>query len=204
MKKYNDKVILTDADGVLLNWEYAFCCYLEQRGYTQIDNGNWEYDIAKRFGISRNEAMRNVKVFNESAAMGFLPALRDAMYYVKRLHEEHGYVFRCITSMSLDPNAKKLRQMNLDKLFGSTAFTVLECLDTGADKEEALEKYRDTGYYWIEDKFSNAVAGQAVGMKPILIEHGWNMDEVVPTGMKKVTTWKELYNYIVEQGESNV
>ena len=37
--KYNDKVILTDADGVILNWEYAFCCYLEQRGYTQIENG---------------------------------------------------------------------------------------------------------------------------------------------------------------------
>ena len=38
--KYNNKVILTDADGVLLNWEYAFCCYLEQRGHTQIENGN--------------------------------------------------------------------------------------------------------------------------------------------------------------------
>ena len=54
-------------------------------------------------------------------------------------------------------------------------------------KEDALEKYRDTGYYWIEDKFENAVAGQNVGMRPILIEHGWNMNEVVPNGMKKVT-----------------
>ena len=35
-----DKVMLVDCDGVLLNWEYAFCCYLEQRGYTQVENGN--------------------------------------------------------------------------------------------------------------------------------------------------------------------
>ena len=196
MKKYNDKVILTDADGVLFNWEYAFCCYLEQRGYTQIENGNWEYDIAKRFGISRNEAIKHVKVFNDSAAIGFLPVLRDAMYYVKRLHEEHGYVFRCITSLSLDANAYKLRKMNLEKMFGETAFEELVCLDTGADKDEALAPYKDSGLYWIEDKLSNAVCGQNLGLNPILIEHGFNMHDEIPLGMKKVTTWKELYQYI--------
>ena len=194
--KYNDKVILTDADGVLLNWEYAFCCYLEQRGHTQIENGNWEYDIAKRFGISRTTAIRHVKVFNESAAMGFLPALRDAMYYVKRLHEEHGYVFRCITSMSLDANAYKLRKMNLEKLFGETAFEQLVCLDTGADKDEALAPYRDSGLYWLEDKLSNAVCGLDLGLKPILVEHGFNMHDELPEGMVKCVNWKEIYNHI--------
>ena len=196
MKKYNNKVILTDADGVLLNWEYAFCCYLEQRDYTQIENGNWEYDIAKRFGISRNEAIKHVKVFNESAAMGFLPALRDAMYYVKRLHEEHGYVFRCITSMSLDPNAYKLRKMNLEKLFGKTAFEQLVCLDTGADKDEALEPYRDSGLYWVEDKLSNAQLGLDLGLTSILIEHGFNMNDDIPEGMQKVVNWKEIYEIV--------
>jgi len=194
--KYNKKVILTDADGVLLNWEYAFCCYLEQRGHTQIENGNWEYDIAKRFGISRNEAIKHVKVFNESAAMGFLPALRDAMYYVKRLHEEHGYVFRCITSMSLDPNAYKLRKMNLEKLFGGTAFEQLVCLDTGADKDEALVPYKDSGLYWLEDKLSNAVLGLNLGLSSILVEHGFNMHDDIPEGMVKCVNWKEIYNHI--------
>ena len=196
--KYNDKVILTDADGVLLNWEYAFCCYLEQRGHTQIENGNWEYDIAKRFGISRNEAIKHVKVFNESAAMGFLPALRDAMYYVKRLHEEHGYVFRCITSMSTDSNAKKLRQMNLEKLFGKTAFEELVCLDTGAAKDDALAPYKDSGLWWIEDKMENAVAGLNAGLRPILIEHGFNMNDTVPEGITKVINWKEIYNLVLD------
>ena len=194
--KYNDKVILTDADGVILNWEYAFCCYLEQRGYTQIENGNWEYDIAKRFGISRNEAIGHVKIFNESAAMGFLPALRDAMFYVKRLHEEHGYVFRCITSMSTDANAKKLRQMNLEKLFGKTAFQELVCLGTGAPKDDALAPYKDSGLYWIEDKLENAECGLDLGLKPILVEHGFNMNDKLRPGITKVTNWKEIYEHI--------
>jgi hypothetical protein len=191
-----NKIILTDADGVLLNWEYAFCCWMEQHGYTQIKNGNWEYDIAKRFSITKKEAIDKVKVFNESAAIGFLPALRDAMYYVKRLHEEHGYTFRCITSLSLDPNAYKLRKMNLEKLFGETAFEQLVCLDTGADKDAALEPYRDSGLYWIEDKVSNAELGRNLGLRSILVEHGFNMKDHI-FGIKKVTNWKEIYEYIV-------
>ena len=138
-----------------------------------------------------------VKQFNESAAIGFLPALRDAMYYVKRLHEEHGYVFRCITSLSLDKNAYKLRKMNLEKLFGETAFEELVCLDTGADKDDALEQYRDSGLYWIEDKLSNAQLGLDLGLNAILIEHGFNMNDDIPEGMKKVVNWKEVYEHIV-------
>ena len=195
--KYNDKVILTDADGVLLNWEYAFTCWMEQHGHTVIEGGNLLYDMAQRFDITSSQAWQQVKVFNESAAMGFLPALRDAMYYVKRLHEEHGYVFRCITSMSLDPNAKKLRQMNLEKLFGKTAFEELVCLDTGADKDDALAPYKDSGLWWIEDKMSNAVAGLNVGLRPILIEHGFNMNDTVPPGITKVVNWKEIYHLII-------
>jgi hypothetical protein len=195
-----NKIITTDCDGVLLNWEYAFCIWMEQHGHTQIADGNKEYNIALRFGITEDTGKQLVKQFNESAAMGFLPALRDARYYVKRLHEEHGYDFHCITSMSLDPNAKKLRQMNLDKMFGPTAFPVLHCLDTGADKDEFLaEHYGNAGHYWIEDKMSNAVAGQNAGLKPVLIEHGWNMYDDVPDGMVKVTTWKELYEHIVSE-----
>jgi hypothetical protein len=190
------KVILTDADGVLLNWEYAFTCWMEQHGHTQVENANFLYNIGERFGITAETGRLLVKQFNESASIGFLPALRDAMYYVKRLHEEHGYVFRCITSLSLDKNAYKLRKMNLEKLFGETAFEELVCLDTGADKDEALEQYRDSGLYWIEDKLSNAQLGLDLGLKPILIEHGFNMDEDIPEGMQKVVNWKEIYEIL--------
>ena len=197
-----DKIILTDCDGVILNWEFAFCTWMEQHGYVQVVNGNHYYDIGDRFGITKEKAKAKVKIFNESAAIGFLPALRDAMYYVKRLHEEHGYEFHCITSLSLDPSAKKLRQMNLEKMFGPTAFTRLVCLDTGADKEEFLdEAYADTGLYWIEDKMENAIAGLNVGLTPILIEHGFNMNESIPVGMKKCKNWKEIYENIVGNNE---
>lgn len=189
------KIILTDCDGVCVDWEYAFGVWMEQHGFQKAEDWQFKYDIGKRYGIEKDQAKKLIKIFNESAHMGFLPPLRDAMYYVKRLHEEHGYVFHCITSMTKDENAQELRRMNLKKLFGETAFEKFIFLDTGADKDEVLEQYRSTGYYWIEDKIVNAQVGHDLGLKSLLMEHGHNMDADTP--FPKVKNWKEVYDIIV-------
>ena len=191
-----ESVILVDADGVLLNWEYAFEIWMEQHGFEQIPGGNLDYDIGKRYGISREQTVRLIKMFNESAAIGFIPPLRDAMHYVEKLHREHGYVFHCITSVSIDPNAIKLREMNLRKLFGKTVFQKIVCLDTGADKDAALFPYRDTGCWWIEDKPQNAVVGAELGLNSLLMEHGHNMN-YYHDHVRTVKNWEEVYRIIV-------
>lgn len=189
-----NKVILTDCDGVLLDWEYSFSIWMGQHGFSKINPT--KYNIGKAYDIPEDQGKKLIKIFNESAAMGFLPAHRDAMYYVKRLHEEHGFVFHAITSLSKDENAQELRRMNLRKLFGQTAFEKFVFLDTGADKNEALEPYRGTGCYWIEDKIQNADAGFDIGLVPLLMEHGHNMDNPTPN-YPKVKNWQEIYNIIV-------
>lgn len=189
-----DKLILCDCDGVLVDWVYGFTKWMKQHGYEIQVEG--EYDIAKTFGITKAEGKRLVRHFNESAAMGWLPSLRDAVKYVRKLHEEHGYVFHCITSLSLDEHAGKLRKKNLEALFGKTVFEKVTCLDTGADKDDALEEYRDTGCYWIEDKVENAELGDELGLESILIEHGFNKD-YENENIQKVQTWKEIYEMIV-------
>lgn len=192
-----DELILVDCDGVLLNWEYAFAIWMEQHGFEKSTDADLNYGIDKRYNISKEQGEKLIKIFNESASIGFLPPLRDAMYYVKRLHEEHGFVFHCITSLSLDPNAQKLREMNLSKLFGDTAFEEVICLATGADKDEALYSYRDTGCYWVEDKIENAQAGKRLGLTPLLMEHGHNMDHV-EQGITVVKNWKQIYHLITD------
>jgi hypothetical protein len=191
-----NKIILTDADGVLLDWEYAFDVYLQQHGFNKVEGGNLKYDIGKRYGIDKEQGKKLIKIFNESAHIGFLPPLRDAMYYVKRLHEEHGYVFHCITSLSQDENACELRRMNLRKLFGKSAFEKFVFLDTGADKDQALEPYRNSGYFWIEDKIVNCQVGNELGLTSLLMEHGHNMDYEDPA-IPRVRNWKEVYDRIV-------
>jgi hypothetical protein len=190
-----NKIILTDADGVLLDWEYSFDVWMRQHGFNKVEGGHLKYKTGSRYGIDGEQATKLVKIFNESAHIGFLPPLRDAMYYVKRLHEEHGYVFHCITSLSKDENACELRRMNLRKLFGETAFEKFIFLETSADKDDALDPYRNSGYYWIEDKIINAQVGYNLGLRSILMEHGHNMDAVLP--FAKVKNWRDIYNIVV-------
>jgi hypothetical protein len=192
------KLILTDADGVLLDWEWAFNVWMQEHGFEEVPGSKLNYDMSMRYGIPREQVKKLIRIFNESAAIGFLPALRDAMYYVKRLHEEHGFRFHCITSLSLDPNAQKLREMNLNKLFGTTAFERIVCLDTGADKDEALQEYEGTGCYWLEDKPENAIAGYRAGLRSLLVEHGHNMHHY-HEGVTIVKNWKEIFQLITDQ-----
>jgi hypothetical protein len=189
-------VILTDVDGVLLNWEYAFDTWMQTHGHSKVTGGEYKYDIGKRYNISKEQGKQLIKYFNESAAIGFLPPLRDAMHYVKKLHEEHGYVFHAITSLSTDKNAVHLREMNLKKLFGETAFERIVCLDTGADKLDALTPYRDSGLWWLEDKIDNCEVGNYLGLKSLLMEHGHNMD-YENVKIPRVKNWREVYDIIL-------
>lgn len=193
---YN-KLVLTDVDGVLLDWELGFDDWMQFQGYQKVDNWNEIYKIGERYGISNNRGHDLVRIFNNHARVGYLPALRDAVEYVKKLHHEHGYKFRCITSLSLDPYAKKIRTNNLFDIFGEQVFDGIICLDTGADKDDALEPYRDTGLVWIEDKPENAVVGNKLGLKAILVEHGHNVDFELTDNVKRVQNWKEIYELLV-------
>jgi hypothetical protein len=200
MRKWKnlDRLILTDCDGVCLDWEWAFNVWMQEHGFEEVPGSKLQYDMSLRYGVSKDQIRKLIKVFNESAAIGFLPAQRDAMYYIKRLHEEFGYRFHAITSLSLDPNAQKLREMNIHKLFGPTAFERIVCLDTGAHKDEALEEYEGTGCYWVEDKPENAEAGYKLGLKSLLLEHGHNMHHY-HEGVRLVKNWREIYQVITDQ-----
>ena len=188
------KLILTDCDGVLVDWVYSFDTWMRRHGYKKIRDD--VYDLSLCYGLDKAECRRLVKMFNESANVAYIPPLRDAMKYVKKLHEEHGFVFHCITSLSLDPYAKKAREHNLKALFGETAFEKIVCLDTGADKHEALEEYRDSLCFWIEDKIKNAEVGHSMGLCSVLIEHDHNAD-FYHGEIPVVKGWKEIYEMLV-------
>jgi hypothetical protein len=194
-----EKIILTDCDGVILDWEWAFHVWMQEHGYVLKPEGTISYYLHDHFeDLDQFEAKKLIRIFNESAAIGFLPSLRDATYYVKRLHEEHGFKFHCITSLSKDKNAQRLREMNIKKTFGSTAFEKFIFLDTGADKDDVLKEYKGSNLYWIEDKPANADVGYELGLKSLLVEHGHNMHHECAYPMVK--NWKQIYK-IITQGE---
>ena len=96
-----------------------------------------------------------------------------------------------ITSLSLDPSAQQLRIDNTRKLFGETAFEHFIFADTGADKDDVLEPYRDSGLLWVEDKIENAELGDRLGLNSIIMEHGHNMHY---NKLPVYKNWAEIYD----------
>ena len=189
-----NKVILVDCDGVLLDWEYSFDQWMKRHGYEIAVDG--PYQMKEKYGMPEKDIKRLIRMFNESATIRKLPPLRDAIKYVKKLHEEHGYVFHCVTSLSNDQYAQHLRTKNLIEMFGPSVFEKYTYLDTGADKDEALAEYKDTQCYWVEDKIKNAEVGYDLGLKSILVEHTHNKD-YSNNNIPVLKNWKEIYNSIV-------
>lgn len=189
----NDKIIVVDCDGVLLDWEHSFKLWMKEKGY-EVKN-DVEYSMAKSYEMEKPEMKKLIRHFNESATMCCLPPLRDAVKYVRKIHEELGYVFHCVTSMTLDRHANKLREQNLSNLFGETAFEKVHCLDTGADKDEALLPYLDSGCVWVEDKIKNAELGDRLGMSAVLMKHD-HQNDYTNDAIPAVESWKEIYEML--------
>lgn len=187
-----DKRIILDCDGVLLDWAYAFDVWMVEHGYSKISNTNQYYEQTRRYGISHVEAVSQIKKFNESGCVGFIPAFRDSVEYVTKL-SELGWKFEVISCLDKDKYAQKLRQKNLLHLFGDV-FDFIDCaLDFTVGKEQyLLDRYKGKNYYWIEDSVDHAESGKRVGLNSIVMDHPYNKEWDGP----RVKNWKEIYQII--------
>jgi len=171
----NKKVILTDCDGVLLDWKYGFYQYMAQRGHS-VQNDN-VYSMAETFNITKDEANEHVRIFNNSMYIAHLTPFRDAIASVRYLYETHGFVLHVITALSTEPEAYKLRMQNLHEVFGANVIDRLVCTDPEhPDKTPYLDEYKDTNCIWVEDSPKNAIAGAKLGLNTYSINHSHNAD----------------------------
>jgi len=189
-----DKKIIVDCDGVLLDWAYAFDVWMGEHGYERIPDTDKYYSQSLRYGITDDESYRQIKKFNESGCVGFIPAFKDSVEYVTKLNRM-GWRFEVISCLDKDKYAQRLREKNLKHIFGDV-FDFIDCsLDFTKGKEKyLLDKYEGKGYYWIEDSVSHAKSGENVGLKSILVDHPYNKE----WNGTRVNSWKEIF-YIIEK-----
>jgi|TARA_R110002020_G_scaffold330148_2_gene545857 hypothetical protein len=201
----NNRIILTDVDGVLLEWEHHFTKWMLQK--TLFDDRGSRYHphrllpdkqdtywMEERFGLTKNEIRIQIREFNRSAWMGTQRPMLGSQTWVKLLAAE-GWTFIPITSQTSDKPAQELRKRRLGELFGEHVFTNYHILGTGADKDSALAEFHNTGLYWVEDKPANAVAGLKYGLKPILIDHPYNKD-LNHDGIIRVNNWQDIHKIL--------
>lgn len=198
-----EKLILSDVDGCLLDWEPHFHNYMRSQGHERaygIDS-YWQELLYPK--LSQDEARKLVYNFNTSAWMIRVPALRDARSGVARL-VEHGYQFHVVSAMGIDPYARMARMINLEQLFGFDAISELTVTDMHDpdSKRETLSQYRDTGLPWIEDKPSNAALGAELGLRTFLMDHSYNQ-EFNADNVERVSSWADICGLILNKSQSS-
>jgi FMN phosphatase YigB (HAD superfamily) len=187
-----EKIILTDIDGVWLDWEQGFTDYLEK--YYKIKRVDTsKYTAHLRWQGDEEQLRQLTWHFNMSSWTRYLKPFRDAQTVVPKLAQE-GWKFIGITSMHEDQYSHRLREQNLKDLFGDV-FEKVIVLHTGQDKDEALLPWKDSGYYWIEDKIKNVKLGVQMGLNTIMIRHEYNASYDNPK-VTKVDNWQQIHYYI--------
>ena len=188
----DEKVILTDIDGCLLNWREGFMRFMLNRGYSIHPEFESQYLLTEYYGINRQELHEQVESFNSGRwEFGTLKPIAGAIKAVNAL-SELGYRFIGISACSSKRQAFVLRRANLYNIFGDV-FDAVYCLDLKDGKKSHLIQHKPT--FWIEDKMSMCLEGLEVGHKCILIDRVWNQDQD-DDRIERCQDWDAIVAYI--------
>lgn len=193
------KLILTDCDGVLLDWRKGFLDWLPDHiSNTLTMDAMEEENFNNAFDYDQRHIDNLAVEFNQSPDIANLEPVRDAAVYVPKL-ADLGFRFHVCTAMGVDPASQQFREYNLYKVFGDF-FQVVQLLPVGASKAAWLNQYRDSGYFWCEDHVGHAQDGQALGLKSVLVTDSSNShytgDELVRTSEDH--PWQDIYNMVLQ------
>ena len=191
----NEKIILTDVDGVLVSWIDRFHEWMSKRGFEVIDES--QYSIEGKFQINKELANNLANEFSNCEEIMTLRAFDDAKEYVTRIAQEFGYKFRVITSLSNEVKTQRWRRINLESNFGPV-FDEIICLPHGDNKHTTLLDYEKSKLIWVEDKVENAELGSWLGLNSFLINRPYNQYRNWNSNIKfnRIDSWKEIYEYV--------
>ena len=182
-----NKILLTDVDGVILDWSGHFNNYL--RTY----HPDKQLMDPTTFAQAPDTA-ELIESYNKTAWIGFLQPHKDAIEVLKEIRDA-GWVIIACTSMGTDRYANALRKMNIESHFPDV-FDKVDIIPFMEPKDKWLSYYKHSGAIWVEDKISNAKAGADMGLNTYLMKHEYNafLDD---KRIKKVDNWRQIANSIL-------
>lgn len=183
------KTILTDVDGVLLNWYQGFVNW-----YNTTYNADIECipgGLLPQFGEDRDWELRVVNEFNSLPyEFGNLPVFEDAVHAVRGLHIL-GWRFVAITACINTPDLWNARWNQLERVFPGV-FSELHHTEHHS-KCAWLKNYHPT--WWIEDTWHNAQLGADAGHSVLFVDR-WSGHQQEDARIRVVSSWQECYDII--------
>jgi len=188
VKYPKEKIILTDVDGCLVDWNTPFHTWMKENGHDRVLTN--ATSIEEQYSLPVLETRKLIKEFSNNDVISILQPLNDSKKYVNKLFNL-GYRFISISSISLKDSVKNNRIKNLKTLFGNETFIDFVFLNTYESKNEILFQYKDVGKYWIEDNYKQYRAGLDVGLISFYLTET-SRDE------NSLKSWSEIYSRILK------
>lgn len=192
-----EKIILTDIDDVCLDWTTSFTTFMKENGYQLKENFRKFHKMEDRFEeLGAADVFNYINDFNGSEIVKYLPPLQDSVENITML-SDMGFKFVGITSMGNTPENKERRLYNLRNCFGDVFGPEnIYHLPLLSRKSDILYEWKDTGYFWIEDNYKNAISGLENGLMPHLVPGKYNdHGDINHDGITKVckrNPWTEI------------
>ena len=138
------KILLTDIDGVVLDWQKHFNKYLDHYYPGEELFDPTVFAQGERTG-------KIIKEFNNSAWIGFLEPWKDSVEVLTELNHMGWKIYGC-TSMGTDQYANALRKKNIETLMPDV-FAQLEIIPFMQPKGNWLAPWKGSGAVWVEVKW---------------------------------------------------
>ena len=188
----NKPLLLTDVDGVLLDFIQGFSIYLETLGH-DISHTKSYWGSTKRatfdglMRIADPQQAAAVKAgFYQSEAIAHLPLMQTHLINIMQTLSEHMDIV-CITCIGRTQQLMDARRKNLHDHFGD-CFKAIHCLDFGESKLPLLRHYqKQQPLAYIDDRQEHIDEAIQANINGRLFEHN-----VPKTQVNSVTCWHEF------------
>lgn len=197
--------VVTDVDGVLIDWMPGFVNWMENNGYQIKDESRGEYLLGAAFGMSEEKIMEFIQIFNddapESGQLGYLNGDHNIATVLNELRAM-GCTISIITKFSDKPSSIEKRKENLYNLFGDV-FEDVHIISLYGCKNPLLTAYRDkystcNRFWWLEDNIINAEMGVNMGYRTMLMQHTYNKATDIDNRIKRISRWTDVLTDVSE------
>lgn len=196
------KIILSDIDGVMLDWMGGFSKWLNARfGWVEKPGSEIYYSVMDRFAELNNVStvIELVTQFNNSDEFGQLEYFADAESGVNLLRERMGdkVVIVPVTQIGNTPRSRALRQKNLTDRFGADLFdfNLMYTFDLSEGKHRAFTRWQDSGILFIDDHAKHCQDAHEHGIHTFMFGTTYNLDDSIG-GVRRVNCWEDWVDAI--------
>lgn len=190
--------VITDVDGVLLDWESAFEGWMTKHRNV-VPNHSLSpntYNMEDKYGLKDQEILSHINEFNATVAFGHLAPVRDALEVVPGLlgTERFDWFWLSCARPDGDSDGHETairRFFNIKDVFGYPMQGL--CLKVRESKVSALKTFDPHKSVFIEDSLAHAMEGARAGFCTFLLDYPYNQTpNKMPNAIVRVRSWADI------------